>query len=194
MTEGSYLRNSWRPSFQDIWLAGSESGSAGPLGTTSNRFVDNSARANAPKMCCIEKQSSLWSRLGSKWQISNLRCSDSASVFLSPGLWSLPVLSFWCLALQARKRPQEGRLSNKQKSVAWTGRGVDLTSPVWGHILAFWSASPGPVSYSPGLSSRPVETPLEPANAHRMLRNKSRADVRRKTAYAESRSTITVTT
>lgn len=129
MTEGSYLRNSWRPSFQDIWLAGSESGSAGPLGTTSNRFVDNSARANAPKMCCIEKQSSLWSRLGSKWQISNLRCSDSASVFLSPGLWSLPVLSFWCLALQARKRPQEGRLSNKQKSVAvdWQRRRSHLS-------------------------------------------------------------------
>lgn len=29
----TYLRSSWRPSFHDIWLAGSESDSAGPLGT-----------------------------------------------------------------------------------------------------------------------------------------------------------------
>lgn len=41
----SYLRSSWRPSFQDIWLAGSESDSAGPLGTTENRLVNSDATA-----------------------------------------------------------------------------------------------------------------------------------------------------
>lgn len=38
MTEEAYLRSSWRPSFQDIWLAGSESDSAGPLGTIENKI------------------------------------------------------------------------------------------------------------------------------------------------------------
>lgn len=45
MIVGPYLRSSWRPSFQDIWLAGSESDSAGPLGTTENRCVNSDATA-----------------------------------------------------------------------------------------------------------------------------------------------------
>lgn len=44
-----YLRSSWRPSFQDIWLAGSESDSAGPLGTTENRLFNSDATAGHEK-------------------------------------------------------------------------------------------------------------------------------------------------
>ncbi len=49
---------------------------------------------------------------------------------------------------------------------------IDLTSLVWERTRAFWSASPGPVSYSPVPSSHPVGMPPEPKNTqkHRMFR------------------------
>lgn len=57
-----YLRSSWRPSFQDIWLAGSESDSAGPLGTTENRLFNSDATARHEKKRKREKQK-LWTAL-----------------------------------------------------------------------------------------------------------------------------------
>lgn len=43
----------------------------------------------------------------------NVRWSASVSGFLSPGLWSFPVFSFWCLALQPHKTPHEGNITSK---------------------------------------------------------------------------------
>lgn len=97
----TYLRNSWRPSFQDIWLAGSESDSAGPLGTTKNRSM--MMQQHCAKRNMLETDNL---KLFSRFQIYNMTdipWSASVSGFLSVGLWSFPVFSFWCLALQANK-------------------------------------------------------------------------------------------
>lgn len=131
----------------------------------------------------------MWKEQSSSWCWLNIRWSVSVSGFLSPGLWSLPVFSFWCLALQPHKWPHEGIFLNKrqqkpfhhpiitpwacktlQQRTKWTSctRNEDIwsTSLVWGHTPAFWSVSPGPVSCSPALSSHPAETPPEPENTY----------------------------
>lgn len=54
----SYLRSSWRPSFHDIWLAGSGSDSAGPLGTTDQ--INSGATARHEQQ---ERKQNFWVEL-----------------------------------------------------------------------------------------------------------------------------------
>ena len=67
-------------------------------------------------------------RRGSMTTVSmsvNVRGSASSSGFLSPGLWSVPVFSFWCLALQHHSPPQGGQQTATPQA---TTRGAGNTS------------------------------------------------------------------
>lgn len=158
-----------------------------PPSTTSDWLARSQTQQVRWALDQTEWSITMWTEESGSRVWLNLRCSVSVSGFLSPGLWSFPVFSFWCLALQTHEWPHEGRFSNEWRQkllhramvIPWTcaktlqqrcrwpsRRARGLTSLAWGHIPAFWFVSPGPVSCSPALSSLPAEMPPEPGNIH----------------------------
>lgn len=133
-----------------------------PPSTTSDWLVRSLIQQVHWELDQADELVKLWTQENRSGIWLNIRCSVSISGFLSPGLWSFPVFSFWCLALQTHRWPHEGRFSNSWRQTWTFTKTMTLTSLAWGHIPAFWFVSPGPVSCSPGLSSLPAEMPPEP--------------------------------
>lgn len=83
-----------------------------PPSTTSDWLAPSQIQQVHWELEQTERSIILWTEESRSRVWQNIRCSVSVSGFLSPGLWSFPVFSFWCLALQTHEWPQEGRFSH----------------------------------------------------------------------------------
>lgn len=84
-----------------------------PPSTTSDWLARSQTQQVRWALDQTEWSITMWTEESGSRVWLNLRCSVSVSGFLSPGLWSFPVFSFWCLALQTHEWPHEGRFSKE---------------------------------------------------------------------------------
>lgn len=101
-----------------------------PPSTTSDWLAQSQIQQVHWELDQTERSIILWTEESRSRVWLNIRCSVSISGFLSPGLWSFPVFSFWCLALQTHEWPHEGRFSKswRQKLLhSWCSNSLNLS-------------------------------------------------------------------